>query len=203
MPLFLIFFFFLNDTGRNICNTYCCMDVDWKHRWSRIEAGLRVECYGFIWVLRSKSGLEPLPRTSEALTAQYLNVHHCKLGTMIIKTVHILQHDSAVTGLLPEEDFLHGQPNILPIFLAWQKYYYTSVPTEAVFKLVELWVIFTVYRKKNSHQKTISALPTFRKTNMKIQNCFRLHADDKNKINFKISHSSSCKFKLIMWRPTY
>jgi hypothetical protein len=28
-----------------------------------------------------------------------------KLGTIIIRTVHILQHDNADTGSLPEEDF--------------------------------------------------------------------------------------------------
>jgi hypothetical protein len=39
-------------------------------------------------------GLEPMPCTSEALTAQYLNVRQRKLGTIIIQTVHILQHDS-------------------------------------------------------------------------------------------------------------
>ncbi len=64
------------------------------------------------------TGLEPMPCTSETLTAQYLNVRQCKLGTIIIQTVHILQHDSAVTGSLPE--ILHGQPNVLPINLAWQ-----------------------------------------------------------------------------------
>ncbi len=31
------------------------------------------------------------------LTAQYLDVHHRKLGTIIIQTIHILQHDSATT----------------------------------------------------------------------------------------------------------
>ncbi len=65
-------------------------------------------------------GLEPMPCTLEALTAQYLNVRQRKLGTIIIQTVHILKHDSAVTGSLPNEEFLHGQSNILPINLAWQ-----------------------------------------------------------------------------------
>ncbi len=37
--------------------------------------------------------------------AQYLNVRQIKLGTIIIQTVHILQHDSADTGLLPKRDF--------------------------------------------------------------------------------------------------
>ena len=55
---------------------------------------------------------------------QYLNVRQHNLGTIIIQTVHILQHDSAGT------EFLHGQPNVLPINLAWQ-YHYTFVPIEA------------------------------------------------------------------------
>ncbi len=79
----------------------------------------------------STTGLKPVPCTSEALTAQYLNVHQRKLGTIIIQTGHILQHDSVVTGSLPEWEFLHGQPNVLPINLAWQLYHYTSVPIEA------------------------------------------------------------------------
>jgi hypothetical protein len=68
----------------------------------------------------SPSGLEPMSRTSEALTAQYANVHQHKLGTIIIQTVHILQHDSAVTGSLPEGDILHGNPNLLPNNIARQ-----------------------------------------------------------------------------------
>jgi hypothetical protein len=56
-------------------------------------------------------GLEPLPVTSVALTAQYLNVRQRKLGTNIIWTVHILQHESADTGSLPMEDFFKHNPN--------------------------------------------------------------------------------------------
>jgi hypothetical protein len=51
---------------------------------------------------------------------QYLNVRQRKLGTSIIQTVHILQHDIAVTGSLPDGEFSHGQPNVLPVDLAWQ-----------------------------------------------------------------------------------
>jgi hypothetical protein len=68
--------------------------------------------------LRSKSveklpnfppaGLEPMPHVTVALTAQYLNVRQRKLGTIIIQTVRILQHESAVTDSLPEEEFVHG-----------------------------------------------------------------------------------------------
>jgi hypothetical protein len=56
-----------------------------------------------------------MPCTSEALTAQYLNVRQRNLGTIII-----LQHDSAVTGSLPDGEFLHWQPYVLPMSLAWQ-----------------------------------------------------------------------------------
>ncbi len=54
-----------------------------------------------------QTGLEPIARSSEApraqnlnvpLRAQYLTVRQGKLGTIIIQTVHILQHDSAVTA---------------------------------------------------------------------------------------------------------
>jgi hypothetical protein len=55
--------------------------------------------------------------TSEALTAQYLNVRQRKLGTIIIHTVHILQYDSAVTDSLPEGDILHGNPTYFQITL--------------------------------------------------------------------------------------
>ena len=42
--------------------------------------------------------------------AQYLNVRQRKLGTIIIQTVHILQHDNADTGSLPVEDFVKHSP---------------------------------------------------------------------------------------------
>jgi hypothetical protein len=56
--------------------------------------------------------LEPMSHISVVLTAQYLNVCQRKLGTIsiIIQTVHILQHDSADTGPLPVEDFVHHNP---------------------------------------------------------------------------------------------
>jgi hypothetical protein len=53
----------------------------------------------------SPTGLEPMPRTSETLTAQNLNVCQSRLGTIIIKTVNIPQHDSAVTGSLSDGKF--------------------------------------------------------------------------------------------------
>ncbi len=68
----------------------------------------------------SPAGLEPMPHATVALTAQYLNVRQRKLGTIIIQTVRILQHESAVTDSLPEEEFLHGHSNLLPNDLARQ-----------------------------------------------------------------------------------
>jgi hypothetical protein len=44
------------------------------------------------------AGFELMSRTSVVLTAQYLNVRQRKLGTIMIQTVHILQHDSADTA---------------------------------------------------------------------------------------------------------
>ena len=61
-----------------------------------------------------------MPHATVALTAQYLNVRQRKLGTIIIQTVRILQHESAVTDSLPEEEFLHGHSNLLPNDLARQ-----------------------------------------------------------------------------------
>ncbi len=46
-----------------------------------------------------------------ALTAQYLNVRQRMLGTIIIQTVRILQHDAEVTDSPPEEEFVHGHSN--------------------------------------------------------------------------------------------
>ncbi len=93
----------------------------------RVEAGLHVE-YGFMLVLRSKS-VEESPSVPNGTHTYALHIRgsnspvfECrqhKLGTIIIQTVHILQHDSAVTGSLPDGEFLHGQPNVLPINLAW------------------------------------------------------------------------------------
>jgi hypothetical protein len=52
---------------------------------------------------------------SAALMAQYLNVSQRKLGTIIIQTVHILQHDKADTGSLPVEDFVKHSPTYFQI----------------------------------------------------------------------------------------
>jgi hypothetical protein len=59
-----------------------------------------------------------MPRTSVALTTQYLNVRQRKLGTIVIQNVHFLQHDSTVTGSLPQGKILHGHPNLLQNNLA-------------------------------------------------------------------------------------
>ena len=83
--------------------------------------GLLVVCLDSVGFLRSKSveklpnfppaGLEPMPHVTVALTAQYLNVRQRKLGTIIIQTVRILQHESAVTDSLSEEEVVHGHSN--------------------------------------------------------------------------------------------
>ncbi len=52
-----------------------------------------------------------MPYTSAALVAQYLNVRQRKLGTIIIQTVHILQHDSADTGMLPKRNLSMANSN--------------------------------------------------------------------------------------------
>jgi hypothetical protein len=61
--------------------------------------------------LKSVKKMCPFPmglmsHISVALMAQYLNFRQRKLGTIIIQTVYILQHDNADTGSLPVEDFL-------------------------------------------------------------------------------------------------
>jgi hypothetical protein len=64
-----------------------------------------------------------MPRTLETLMAQYLNVRQRQLGTIIIQTVqsvHILQHDSTVTGSLLVGEILHGHSNLLQNNLARQ-----------------------------------------------------------------------------------
>jgi hypothetical protein len=86
----------------------CSWFVVYSDFWVKVSRGI-IQC--------SPSGLEPTSRTSEALMAQYLNVRQRKLGTIIIQTVHILQHDSAVTGSLPKGDILHGNPTYFQITL--------------------------------------------------------------------------------------
>jgi hypothetical protein len=60
-------------------------------------------------------GLEPMSCISVALMAQYLNVRQRKLGTIIIQTVRIQQHDSADTGSMPTKDFLKHNPSYFQI----------------------------------------------------------------------------------------
>ena len=76
-----------------------------------------------------------MPHATVALTAQYLNVRQRKLGTIIIQTVRILQHESAVTDSLPEGEFVHGHSNLVPNDLARQWYRYSSVPIEAAIEM--------------------------------------------------------------------
>jgi hypothetical protein len=66
--------------------------------------------------------------------AQSLNVRQpSKLGTIIIHTICILLHESAVTDSLPEGEFVHGHSNLLPNDLARQWCRYTSVPIQAAY----------------------------------------------------------------------
>jgi hypothetical protein len=104
------------------------VDVDYMH----LEVGLKwawwlcAEIY--FGSLRSKSvdklpnfppsRLEAMPHATVALSDQYQNVRQRKLGTIIIQTVRILQHESAITDSLPEEEFVHGHSNLLPNDLA-------------------------------------------------------------------------------------
>ncbi len=73
---------------------------------------------GCIWEVKVSTdndhlplGLEPMPYTSVALVAQYLNVRQRKLGTIIVQTVLILQHDSADTGTLPKRNLSMANSN--------------------------------------------------------------------------------------------
>ncbi len=138
--------------------------MDWIHP----EVGLKTACWLcaeiYFGSLRSKSveklphfppaGLEPLPH---ATAAQYLNVCQRKLGTIIIQTVRILQHESAVTDSLPEEECVLGHSNILPNDLARQQYRYTSVPIEAV----RLQQDFTNFSQEGARCVTIECCSEF------------------------------------------
>ena len=110
MPLFLIYCVLVHDTDMRRYITLWLLGLCGRDAaGSLIITGLQlvcsvVTCDFQVKVSRgitqcSPSGLEPMSRTSEALTAQYLNVRQRKLGTIIIQTVHILQHDSAVRCL--------------------------------------------------------------------------------------------------------
>jgi hypothetical protein len=48
--------------------------------------------------------------TTGTQSTEYLNVRQRKLGTIIIQTVHILQHEIAVTCSLHEGDLCMGIP---------------------------------------------------------------------------------------------
>jgi hypothetical protein len=94
MRLFLIYcaFLYMIQAGIDIIH-YCCMDVvGWKRRkkgwswfacWACVNVGNEVKVSrGIFQCPVSPMGLEPMPCTSEALTAQYLNVRQRKLGTI-------------------------------------------------------------------------------------------------------------------------
>ncbi len=92
------------------------MQVMWRDEGEHLVHVFDME--GCIWEVKvstdidhSPLGLEPMPCTSVALVAQYLNVRQRKLGTIIIQTVHILQHDSADTGTLPKRNLSMANSN--------------------------------------------------------------------------------------------
>ncbi len=125
MPLFLIFIFcFVSYSGvgryEYIRYTLFCFGFA---LWSflRLTGSLfavELSCCDWVEIKVSTGnvpfpqlGLEPMSHIPVALMAQYLNVRQRKLGTIIIQTVHILQHDNADTGSLPVEDFAKHNPS--------------------------------------------------------------------------------------------
>ncbi len=76
--------------------TNSCHTVILHGRWSEINRACRFSVLGWLAFLKVKvsrgitqcspTGLEPMPHTSMALMAQYLNVRQRKLGTIIIQT---------------------------------------------------------------------------------------------------------------------
>ncbi len=126
MPLFLVFIIFCNiyieqTAVRHIVLQWLfwmtqVMQVMWRDEGEQLVNAFDVE--GCIWEVKVSTdidhfplGLEPMPYTSVALMAQYLNVRQSKLGTIIIQTVHILQHDSADTGSLPKRNLSMANSN--------------------------------------------------------------------------------------------
>jgi hypothetical protein len=63
----------------------------------------------------SPSRTQTYAHATMALTVQYLNVRQRNLGTFIIQTVSILQHESVATDSLCN---VHGHSNLLPNNLA-------------------------------------------------------------------------------------
>jgi hypothetical protein len=53
-----------------------------------------------------------MSQATGALTAQYLCVRQRKLGTIIIQTVRIRQHESAITDSLPDWEFVCVHSNL-------------------------------------------------------------------------------------------
>jgi hypothetical protein len=60
---------------------------------------------GFIWKVKVSTDIDHAMHISGSNGPVSLYARQCKLGTIIIQIVHILQHDSADTGSLPKRDF--------------------------------------------------------------------------------------------------
>ncbi len=98
--------FYLREHNHGIFNlVYTNIEYFWWCRWPILMI------WSSLFLLKSLQrltisplGLEPVPYTLVAFTAQFLNVRQRKLGTIVIQTVHILQHDSADTRWLSERN---------------------------------------------------------------------------------------------------
>ncbi len=123
MPLFLVFIFFCNIYIEQTAVRHIVLQwLIWMTQVMRCDEGEQLvnvcDVEVCIWEVKVSTdidhfslGLEPMPYTSVALVAQYLNVRQRKLGTIIIQTVHILQHDSADTGTLPKRNLSMANSN--------------------------------------------------------------------------------------------
>ncbi len=98
----------------------CVVDVSW----SWLEAGFAVEliCSDCVEIKVSR-GIVPSPTETRTHVSHISGsngpVYECLplllLGTIIIQTVHILQHDNADTGSLPVEYFVKHSPTYFQI----------------------------------------------------------------------------------------
>jgi hypothetical protein len=123
MPLFLIYFCFIHwcryeyiEPALNCLGFALWMFLNMTGSVLAVEMSC-CDCCGLKSVEEltiPPTGLEPMPHTSVALTAQYLNVRQRKIGTIIVQTVHI---SSSMKGSLPMEDFFKHNPNYFQITL--------------------------------------------------------------------------------------
>ncbi len=74
------------------------------------------------------------------------------------QTVHILQHDSAVTGSLPEGDICIGIPNLLPNHLVRKKSF-SIFPSPAGLSLTKLADNYVIYKLSPPRESLVSDIP--------------------------------------------